>query len=398
MEIKSMVFDPVKLAGITFPNRIIRSATFEGMSDEKGKPTELLLKKYTALASGGVGGIITGFIGVNEQGRSGSNMSLLNSDENIAAYKEITQKVHEFGTPIIAQLNHCGGQTKKEETGMPVIAPSNISDYKAKEMTEAEIWEVIEAFVQGIKNAKEAGFDGVQIHIAHGYLLSEFVSPRMNKRVDRWGGNTENRFRIVKTIFERARKEVGDYPIIAKINGYETIKNGMSIDESVKISKLLEKAGCNGIEVSNGTVKAGLATMRGSVPWQMIVSQNDRLNKFSGFAKNLMGILAKKTFPQPQPRSLYNLDAASAIKKAVNIPVIVVGGITNINDIEDIINQNKCDFVSLCRPFIIEPNLINKFKSGKQTQSKCIQCNFCIIGVEKAPLRCYYGKVPTRRA
>ena len=267
MEKKNKVFEPIKLAGITFPNRIIRSATYEGMSDENGKPTEQLLKKYIALAKGGVGGIITGFIGVNEQGRSGSHMALLNSNENIEAYKELTQKLHDIGTPIIAQLNHCGGQTKKEDTGMQVIAPSKISDYKAREMTRAEILEVIEAFVQGIKDAKEAGFDGVQLHLAHGYLLSEFVSPRMNRRTDEWGGNTENRFRIVKTIFEKARKEVGNYPIIVKINGYETLKNGMSIDESIKIAKLLEKVGCNGIEVSNGTIKAGLEKFFGmSVP------------------------------------------------------------------------------------------------------------------------------------
>lgn len=392
------VFEPFQLAGITFPNRIIRSATYEGMNETDGKPTEQLEKKYTALAQGGVGGIITGFIGVNEQGRSGSHMALLNNNENINAYKKITQRMHELGTPIIAQINHCGGQTKEEDTGMLVIAPSKISDYKAKEMTKAEILAVIELFVQAIKDVKEAGFDGVQIHMAHGYLLSEFVSPRMNRRTDEWGGNTENRFRIVKTIFEKARKEVGNYPIIVKVNGYETLKNGMSIDESVKIAKLLEQVGCNGIEVSNGTIKAGLATMRGNVPWEMIVAQNDRLKKMPRFVKSIIGTVAEKAFPQPQPKSLYNLDAATAIRNAVNIPVIVVGGITNINDIENIINQNKSDLVSMCRPFILDSDLVNKFKTGKQTHSKCIQCNFCIIGIEKAPYRCYYGKIPTKVA
>jgi len=352
--------------------------------------------RLTALAKGGVGGIITGFIGVNEQGRAGSNMSMLYSKEHIKAYQKLTQKMHELGTPIIAQLNHCGGQTKEVDTGMPVIAPSKISDYKAKEMTKGEILDVIEAFVQGVKNAKEAGFDGVQIHLAHGYLLSEFISPRMNKRTDEWGGNTENRFRIVKTIIENARKIVDDFPIIVKINGHESLKNGLSIGESVKISKLLEKVGCDGIEVSNGTIKAGLATMRGNVPWEMIVTQNDQLNKMPRFVKSIIGTIAEKTYPQPQPKRLYNLDAAMAIKKAVNIPVIVVGGITNMDDIDSIINQNKSDLVSMCRPFILESDLVNKFKTGQQTQSKCIQCNFCIIGIEKSPLRCYYGKVPKK--
>ena len=296
-------------------------------------------------------------------------MALLNSKENIKAYQKLTEKMHELGTPIIAQLNHCGGQTKEELTGMPVVAPSKISDYKAKEMTKAQILEVIEAFVQAIKDAKVAGFDGVQLHLAHGYLLSEFVSPRMNRRTDEWGGNTENRFRIVKTIVEKARKEVGNYPIIVKINGYETLKNGMSVNESVKIAKLLEQAGCDGIEVSNGTVKAGLATMRGSVPWKMIVAQNDKLNKMPRFVKSIIGTVAEKTFPQPQPKSLYNLDAAIAIKNAVNIPVIVVGGITNINEVESIINQNKGDLVSMSRPFILEADLVNKFKTGRQTHA-----------------------------
>ena len=169
MEKNKKVFEPIKLAGITFPNRILRSATYEGMSEENGRTTETLLKKYIALSKGGVGGIITGFIGVNQQGKStGHYMSVINDAETVKAYKELTTKMHEMGTPIVAQLNHCGGQTKEKSTGMPVIAPSKTADYKAKEMTTAEISEVIEACVQGVKRAKEAGFDGVQIHVAHG--------------------------------------------------------------------------------------------------------------------------------------------------------------------------------------------------------------------------------------
>ncbi len=390
----SKVFEPIELAGITFPNRIIRSATYEGMSDENGNPTEILLKKYTALAKGGVGGIITGFIGVHQQGKSGNFMSMINESEHIGAHSKLTSAIHKFGTPVIAQLNHCGGQTKEKLTGMEVIAPSKIADYKARMMTEDEITDVIHSFVQGIKNAKDSGYDGVQLHMAHGYLLSEFVSPRMNRRSDRWGGSTENRFRIVKEIIALARKEVGNYPIIVKMNGYETLKEGMTIEESVKIAKLLEQVGCNGIEVSNGTTKAGMATMRGQVPWKLIIAQNKKLDRMPRFLKNLMGAVIEKSVPQPQPGSLYNLDAAMAIKEAVNIPVIVVGGITNLEQIDDIINNNKCDAVSLSRPFILEPDIVGKFKTGKQTRAKCIQCNFCIIGLESGSLRCFYGKLP----
>jgi 2,4-dienoyl-CoA reductase-like NADH-dependent reductase (Old Yellow Enzyme family) len=392
------VFEPFELAGITFRNRIIRSATFEGLGDENGKPVDQLIKKYEALAKGEVGGIITGFIGVGQQGKASDNMVMINKSENIETLKKLTKRMHEMGTAIIAQLNHCGGQAKEESAHMPIVAPSKISDYKAREMTKGEILEVIEMFVQGIKNAKEAGFDGVQIHLAHGYLLSEFVSPRMNRRKDEWGGSTENRFKIVKMIFEEARKEVGNFPMIVKMNGYETLKNGMTIEESVKVAKLLEQVGCDAIEVSNGTLKAGLATMRGQVPWKMIVAQNEKLNKMPEFMKNFMGVVAKKAVPQPQPKSLYNLEAAMSIKKAVNIPVILVGGITKLEEIEDLIDNYKFDAISMSRPLIIESDLVNKFKTGRQTQSKCIQCNFCIIGCEKGPLRCYYGKVPVSKS
>lgn len=358
-------FEPFKLASITFSNKIIRSATFEG---------------------------------VGQQGKASDNMVMINKDENIETLKKLTKRMHELETPIIAQLNHCGGQSKEESAHMPFVAPSKISDYKAREMTKAEILEVIEMFVQGIKNAKEAGFDGVQIHLAHGYLLSEFLSPRMNRRKDEWGGSTENRFRIIKMIFEKARNEVGNYPMIVKLNGYEILKNGMTIEESVKIAKLLEQVGCDGIEVSNGTIKAGMTTMRGQVPWKMIVAQNEKLNKMPEFMKNFVGIVAKKTVPQPKPKILYNFQAAMSIKKAVNIPVILVGGITKLEEIEDLIDNYKFDAISMSRPLIIESDLVNKFKTGRQTQSNCIQCNFCIIAVEKVPLRCYYGNVPVSKS
>jgi 2,4-dienoyl-CoA reductase-like NADH-dependent reductase (Old Yellow Enzyme family) len=392
------VFEPTKLAGITFSNRIIRSATHEGMSDENGNPTEQLFKKYQALAKGGVGGIITGFIGVSQQGKASSyNMCMIDKTENVEAFKELTSRIHEMGTPIIAQLAHCGGQTKEKVTKMPVVAPSKISDYKANEMSKTQILEAIEAFVQGIKNAKEAGFDGVQIHVAHGYLLSEFVSPRMNKRKDEWGGSTESRFKIIKMIFEKARKAVGDYPIIVKLNGYETLKNGMTIDESVKIAKLLEQVGCYGIEVSNGTMKAGLSIMRGEVPWGIIVEHDKRLRKMPEFIKKSLGIVVKRIVPQPKLKVMYNLEAAMKIKQSVKIPVIVVGGITKLEEIEEIINNDKCDAVSMSRPFILESDLVNKFKTGKQTQAKCMQCNYCAIGTEIGPLRCYYGKAPVNK-
>lgn len=235
----------------------------------------------------------------------------------------------------------------------------------------------------------------MQLHAAHGYLLSAFVSPRTNRRKDAWGGNTEKRFRIIKEIYRRAREQVGDFPILVKLNGTEKSKGGMTMDESVKIAHLLEAVGCNGIEVSCGMIREGLYTCRGWVPWKMMIAENSVLSGLPGFVQHLIGFVAERVMKSSEPQKLFNVDAAKRIKEAVHVPVIVVGGIDNLPDIEQIIENGMADYVSMSRPLITEPNLVQKFKEKKQTQAKCINCNYCLMSKEL--IRCYYGKVPRRK-
>lgn len=391
----SKVFNEANLAGIVLKNHLIRSATHEGLCDENGNPSEKLIKKYELLAKGEVGAIITGYIGVNQQGKSPlHNMNMINKEENVESFKILTERIHALGTPIIAQIAHCGGQTNSKTTGMKVVAPSKIIDYKVEAMSEQEVDDVINDFVMAVVNTKRAGFDGVQLHCAHGYLLSEFISPRMNRRQDKWGGTIENRCRIVVEIIKRARKEVGNYPILIKMNGFETSKKGLSIDEAVKTAVILEKAGCDAIEVSNGCTKEGMTTIRGNVPAEFFIEQNPKLKNMPKPIKKGISGLSKKIIPHPSPTALYNLDAAMAIKANVSIPVIVVGGISELSQIEDIIDNNKCDLVSMSRPFIIEPGIVKKMREGTSTKSKCIQCNYCLLSEDTTGLRCYYGKLP----
>jgi 2,4-dienoyl-CoA reductase-like NADH-dependent reductase (Old Yellow Enzyme family) len=215
----------------------------------------------------------------------------------------------------------------------------------------------------------------------------------MNKRSDQWGGTTDNRFRIVREILSDARKAVGDYPILAKINAYEKSKDGMDIKEAVRTSKLLEEFGCDGIEVSSGIVEDGFWTARGGFPFDIIAEDDFRLKGLPKMVKPIIRVSLEKRFASPEPYELFNLSSAERIKKEVNIPVIVVGGIKKSVNIKAIIENDKCDFVSMSRPFIIEPDIVNKFKEGSQTESKCIYCNYCLIGMETHPLRCYYGKL-----
>lgn len=393
------VFNEAKLAGITLNNRIIRSATHEGMSDENGRPTETFIKKYEQLAKGGVGAIITGYVGVMANGKSPAlNMTMIDSNDKIAAFAEMVKRVHAMETPIIMQIAHCGRQTRSKITGYPTVAPSPIRDGlynedRPHELTESEIMDIIRHFVTAVERGKKAGFDGVQLHLAHGYLLSSFLSPHMNKRKDRWGGTTENRFRIVKEILNQSRKRVGDYPMLAKINAYEKSADGMRIDEAVKIAKMLEENGCDAIEVSSGIIEDGFWFARGEFPFEIIAAENFRLKAIPRFLHPLVRTVLKKQMDSPQPYSLYNLESAQQIKKQLEIPVIVVGGIHKLAEINDIIENNRCDFVSMARPFIIEPNIVNKFREGKQLESKCINCNFCVIGIDARPFKCYYGKI-----
>ena len=393
-------YEPCELKGVKLPCRIVRSATHEGMADENGYPTEQLAKLYERYAKGGVGLIITGYMGISQQGKCPLyNMTMINSDELIPAWHEICDRVHAAGAPIFAQIAHSGRQTRKIITGERTVAPSRIRDFLYWEnaphkLSEKEIHKITDDFADAALRVKNAGFDGVQLHCAHGYLLHGFLSPHTNKRRDKWGGSAENRFRIVAEIIEKARSKVGDFPIIVKISASEKDRDGIKPEIAVETARLLEKAGVDGIEVSCGRASEGFNMSRGGFPYPIMCTDNFRFEMFPKAVWPLAKPFMKLLFKSPQPLFNYNVDAAEMIKKAVRIPVIVCGGIRTTVDIANILNGGKADFVSLSRPFILEPNLVNKFKDGKQTAARCINCNYCLMGAERRPLRCYYGQLP----
>lgn len=396
----SQIFSQAEISGIKLKNRIIRSATHEGMADERGCPTEQLKTLYCRLAQGGVGAIITGYAGIQQSGKSSyQRMLMVDNDSLVDSYRNLVAVVHEFNTPIILQIAHCGRQTRSKIIGHKPVAPSAVRDKffnedMPKELTDGEIEEIINNFVNAVERAKKAGFDGVQLHLAHGYLLSEFLSPYMNRRKDKWGGSTENRYRIVAEIFKRAKSKTADFPILAKINGYDGRRNGMTVEEAVKIAKLLQISGCCAIEVSCGVVEDGLFMSRSEKnPVEAVFRYNFKFKRIPYFLRPIVTFFTNIVIPPVKPLRKYNVEAAMAIKKAVSIPVIVVGGIESIEDIADVIENKKADFVSMCRPFILEPDIVKKFKEGKQSQAKCIYCNYCTIGIEEESLRCYLGKL-----
>ncbi len=395
-----MLFEKTIISGINVKNRIIRSATHDGLADERGAPGEKLIKKYELLAQNEIGCIITGYAAVSKNGVSPyPRMLKIYDDSVIEKYKELTDAVHAHNTPIVLQIAHCGRQTSSKAIGYQKVAPSNVLHAfypdKAKELNEDEIYSIIDDFVSASVRAEKAGFDAVQLHGGHGYLLHDFLSPYGNRRKDNWGGSLINRCRIVELIIEGI-KEKTDLPVWIKLSAEDNRKGGMDIESSVEICKRLESAGCDAIEVSCGTVQDGMNTMRSKImPMDAVfkykepcASFPDILNKIALPVANLINPLIK----QPHPLENFNVENARLIKKSVSIPVITVGGIHKVKDMENILSDGKADFISMCRPFICEPNLVKKLKSG-QSDAKCIMCNYCGLVIEKEPTRCLYGKV-----
>lgn len=396
-----MIFDKTNIGTIEVKNRIFRSATHDGDCNINGAPNKSLINKYENLAKNEVGCIITGYAAVSRNGVSPyPNMLKIYDDSVIPQYKQLTDAVHKHNCPIVLQIAHCGRQTSSKAIGEQKVAPSNVLHFfypdKAKELTETEIYSIIDDFVNSAIRAEKAGFDAVQLHGGHGYLLHDFMSPYGNRRTDSWGGSIKNRCKIVKLIVEGI-KEKTNLPVWIKISAEDNRKNGMRLESTIEICKILEKAGLDAIEVSCGTVEDGMNTMRSkNLPMEAVFKYREPCASFPPLLSKISLPIAMAINPlikQPSPLENFNVSNAKAIKFAVNIPIIVVGGIHKLKDMENIVSNNNADFVSMCRPFICEPNLVKKFINGKQTSAKCIMCNYCGLIIEKEPTRCLYDRV-----
>ena len=395
------LFESCVLGKVQLKNRIIRSATHDGLAEEDGGPSDKLISKYAFMAKNEVGGIIAGYAIVSKEGSSSYPRCLaFYNDEAKEKYMRLTQAVHAYGTPIIAQLAHCGRQTSSKVIGVKKIAPSAKRHLfypdKAKAMTIEDILRVEDAFVDAIAKAKEYGFDGAQIHLAHGYLLHDFVSPNGNKRKDEYGKDIYGRTRIVKEIMQKARAKVGDFPIWVKLSATDKRKKGMRIPYSVEVCKLLKEYGVDAIEVSCGSVQDGMNTMRSKrMPMDAVFEYRDPVASMPKWLNKFCLACAKAInplIPQPKPLTMFNLPAAMAIKENVDTDLILVGGVAKREDMQKAIDSG-IGAVSMCRPFICEPNFAKKLKEGKTDQSQCIMCNYCGLVIEKGETKCSLGKI-----
>jgi 2,4-dienoyl-CoA reductase-like NADH-dependent reductase (Old Yellow Enzyme family) len=361
------LFETTAINTMNLKNRFVRSATWEGMATEDGSPTPRLIDLMIELVKGEVGLIITSHTYVCREGQAGPWQLAIYSDELIPNLRQMTEAVHKKGGKIALQLAHAGCRADFSLTGMQPLGPS-VRKIKngplCQEMTQQEVRQTVEAFATGAGRARESGFDGVQIHAAHGFLLSQFLSPFYNKRKDSYGGAIENRARIVLEVFRSIRNAVGDrFPVLIKMNSEDFLGTGLSVDEMVQVAAMLEKAGIDAMELSGGTPDSGkfLPVRKGR-----IVSEKDEV---------------------------YYRGAAKRYKEKISVPLILVGGVRSYGAAEELVETGVADYISLSRPLIREPHLIKRWKSGDTGKATCLSDNMCFNPIRAGEgVYCYTEK------
>jgi len=394
----SLVFSTAQIGSLTLKNRLIHSATYECMAAEDGSITQPLIDRYTTLAKGEIGLIIPGYLYVHPRGKAIPNQASISDDKYLPGLTTLVDKVHEAGGLIAFQIAHGGRQSPKRVIGANPLAPSGfgrdpVSLNKPASVTEEDIREIISSFVQAARRAKQAGADAVQLHCAHGYLLSEFLSPFFNRRDDQWGGSPSNMFRLLKEIIIGIREEVGNvFPLMVKLNANDfTPRMGVQPDLAAQYAGWLAELGIDALEVSGGTYYSFHIT-RGQIPL------NDMARCLPLWMRPMAKMIFKKQIEPCKFQEFYNLPAAEIIKKSLgDIPLILVGGVRRMAEMERVLSEKRADLLSMSRPLVREPFLPKRLKSKETEAAACISCNKCFAAVFNGfPLRCYVRGLPSK--
>ena len=363
-----MLFDSIQIGNLKLRNRLVRSATAEMMADEDGRPLPQLAELYRELACGGVGLIVTGHMYVHPTGKAHPGMTGIYSDELIPGLATLADAVHAVGGAIAVQINHAGRQSRGGLLGAP-IAPSALEPNPprsgAREMTIDEIEMIIDAYAQAARRGKEAGFDAVQIHAAHGYLVSQFLSPIANQRSDEWGGDFVNRTRFLARIVSAVREQVGPgFPVLAKLGVRDESNEGLTLDEGVEIIRQLPDMGLDAVEISGGLAETGTFNIVGDIG--------------------------------PSENEAYFRPWAQAAREVAKLPIILVGGMRSLPIMEEILQSGDAQLISMCRPLICEPDLPNRLASGVQTEAACVSKNRCWPRKDEVGISCKCAGVVLR--
>jgi 2,4-dienoyl-CoA reductase-like NADH-dependent reductase (Old Yellow Enzyme family) len=350
--IMAELFEKVSINGLTLANRFVRSATWEGLASREGSVTPKLTKMMVELARSEVGLIITGYTFVSPEGQSSPGQLAIHDDRFVAGQRGMVEAVHKAGGRIALQIVHAGRFADFALTGLQPIGPSAVTkdgQTTCRALSKPDIANSVSTFTQAAVRARQAGFDAIQLHAAHGFLFSQFLSPALNQRTDEYGGTLENRARFLLEVVRSIRKVTGPaYPLLVKLNSEDFLEGGLTRDEAVQVSAMLEAATVDAIEFSGGTVISP--------------------EKFSAVRPG------KPKTPQDE---VFYREAAKLYKTRVRIPLMLVGGIRSYETANDLVRRGVADYISLGRPLICEPGLVKRWLNGDRRGSECGSCNSC---------------------
>ena len=340
---KGILFEPLAIASLQAKNRLVRAATYTGLATESGHLTPELRAVYAELAAGGTGTIVTEYAYITPDEQPNPRMMGIYDDSFVTEYRTLTDAVHEQGARMVLQIVYGGSATRMNPPSSRILGPSAVANPKTGvvplEASDQELHDLAQAFADAAARAQAAGFDGVELHAAHGYLLSQFLSPLLNRRTDAYGGSPQNRARFVAECVQAVRGAVApDFPVLVKLNSSDGVEGGLTEEDSLVAAQLLAESGTDAIEVSGA--------------WRTFGAQDtDGTPYFAGYAKQLAA--------------------------AVDIPVLLTGGCRNLQVMEHLAAEAGIAGFGLCRPLICEPDLVNRWQADPAYRPRCVSCNQC---------------------
>lgn len=383
----STLFTSGKIGPITLRNRTIRSAAFEGMCPGNA-PSEQLLKYHQSVAAGGIGMTTIAYSAVQQSGLSFPRQLWLKK-ENIEGLRKVTDAIHKEGAAASIQIGHCGNMSHRNICGCtPISASTGFNLYSptfVRGMRKDEIEETAKSFGEGVNLAREAGFDAIELHAGHGYLISQFLSPSTNHRKDEFGGSLQNRMRFMEMSMDHVMKAAkDDMGVLVKMNMRDCCRNGMEIDESIEVGKTLEKCGAHALVLSSGFVSsAPMDVMRGAMPFKTMT------HYMEGWMMPLLVKLGGRFMVPARPfKEAYFLEDALKFREALNMPLCYIGGLISREKIDEVLDKGF-EFVAMARALVNEPGFVNRMMADEKARSACDHSNYCIGRMYTIDMACH---------
>ena len=388
---KKRLFEPVSFGPVSLRNRTLRAAAFEGMADGH-RPSPALIEYHRAVAAGGIGMTTVAYAAVEQSGLTFSHQLWIRP-EIVADLRALTTSVRAEGARVSIQIGHAGNMAKKAVTGQRCSAPSSLPNLYApswpRAMDERDIARTVQSFGRASEIAAEAGFDAVEVHAGHGYLISQFLSPATNRRRDGYGGALERRMRFLREVIERVlRAADGKLAVLVKMNLSDGFEGGQTLDEGVQIARTLEADGAHALVLSGGFVsRTPMYILRGAMPIAVMAEQT------RGMLKRLIRAAGPLLVREVPYQELYFLAHAARVREAIRMPLVYIGGVTSKSAADRALAAGF-DAIAMARALIRDPAFVRRLASQEGAQSPCDHCNYCAARIYGTSMSCYQTDPP----